>query len=662
MSMLAPLTDIFDALRRGETQLARTRGQALVIQTPGCASAHHALGLTFCADGDFAQALPHFDRAHQLEPGEARYARACGIAHTQLAQWPEALAVLRPVLGALDTPTRLLFLTAAIEAGEAAAALRDVERWGLPGIDGELSMLCEYARVLTAASRTAEAEDVLNACLARDPALARAHEMLGQLCEQANRGDESLEHWQAFAQARPSTGYARIRLAMAYSARGMLDEARGARLEAMRLGLDAWDQRSTALYLMLYDDAEDASAIRAAYEAAFVDLKADVKPGDVKADMNAAIESDVRRGARVRGSRLRIGYLSGEFRPSPAFYFLTPFLAHHDRASVEVFLYHNSRTNDACTTAYHGMAEHWRDVSRLTDDEVIAAIDRDGIDVLVDLSGHFPEHRLSVFARRAAPAQATFPNYPSTTGCAAIDYFFTDRWTSPEGSEAEYTERLHHLSCGYLMYAPPPEAPEPSPSIAGATGAVTFGVFQRLAKIGPSAWDAFAEVLRRVPRSRLLLHNGDAALDHPDSVTVKFLLAQFATRDIPPDRVTLIGGRGQRAHMEAIGQADIALDTWPYSGHTTTCECLWMGVPVVTRRRSTHVSRVSSGLLLRAGLSEGVADSFEEYVNAAVRLAGDIDGLVHARATLRARAIDAGLTNGPRLAREMEAAYWAFSR
>jgi protein O-GlcNAc transferase len=242
-----------------------------------------------------------------------------------------------------------------------------------------------------------------------------------------------------------------------------------------------------------------------------------------------------------------------------------------------------------------------------------------------------------------------------------MDYFFTDRWTSPAGSEAGYTERLQHLSCGYLMYAPPPEAPAPSPSSAGATGVVTFGVFQRLSKIGPSAWDAFGEVLRRVPRSRLLLHNADAALDIADSATVKFLLAQLRARGVSPDRVILVGGRGQREHMEAIGQADIALDTWPYSGHTTTCESLWMGVPVVTRRRDSHVSRVSSGLLLRAGLTDGVTDSTEDYVAAAVRMAGDIDRLVYARATLRARTIDAGLTDGPRLAREMEEAYRSFS-
>jgi predicted O-linked N-acetylglucosamine transferase (SPINDLY family) len=233
----------------------------------------------------------------------------------------------------------------------------------------------------------------------------------------------------------------------------------------------------------------------------------------------------------------------------------------------------------------------------------------------------------------------------------------SDAWTSPAGTEDEYTESLHRLASGYLVYEPPPHAPPPAPSAAAANGFVTFGLIQQLMKIGPDVWDAIARVLQATPGSQLLIHNSDRELSRLDSETRTFVCRQMTARDIDPARLRIVGRLEHREHLDLLGDIDIALDSWPFTGTTTTCECLWMGVPVVTRAGRTHASRVSAGLLRRLGLDEWIGANADAYVNAAVRLANDVDALIDHRATLRNRAVASDLTNGPALARAMEHAY-----
>jgi protein O-GlcNAc transferase len=281
----------------------------------------------------------------------------------------------------------------------------------------------------------------------------------------------------------------------------------------------------------------------------------------------------------------------------------------------------------------------------------------DRIDVLVELSALFPESRIPLLARRTVPIQATLPQCPTTTGCRGVDYLFTDRWTSPPGTEGEYAERLHYLASGHVIYTPPATCPPPRPVPALTIGSVTFGLLQRFMKIGADVWDAVAEVLRAVSGSRLLLHNGDQELDRPESATRAYCGAQLSARDVDPGRLSFAGPISHVAHLDLINGIDLALDTWPYSGTTTTCECLWMGVPVVTLAGRTHASRVSAALLRRCGLDGLVATDRQAYIRIASDLARDVDRLRVLRATLRERAVASGLTDGRALAAGMEAAY-----
>lgn len=326
-----------------------------------------------------------------------------------------------------------------------------------------------------------------------------------------------------------------------------------------------------------------------------------------------------------------------------------------------MFLYDTRPSPSAGALAAQApLGEHIRAVGRLSENALLALVDDDAIEVLVELGSLFPFNRLGLLARRAAPVQATLPNCPATTGCREVDYLLTDWGTSPAGTEGEYVEPLHRLRAGYLVYAPPRVCAPWRPSPASRNGFVTFGLVQQLMKIGADVWDAVAAVLEATPGSRLLLHNPDGELSRPESATCAFLRRQLDIRGVDPERMRIVGERPHVDHLALLSEIDVALDTWPFTGTTTTCECLWMGVPVVTRAGSTHASRVSAGLLRRAGLDALVATDAAGYVGIATALATDPEALRRYRGTLRQRVIAGGLTDARALAAELETAYAAW--
>lgn len=340
------------------------------------------------------------------------------------------------------------------------------------------------------AGQFAEAEARFLQCLAGAPDRADAHEGLAFVYRELKRPERSLHHAREYARLRPQSGHARIRLAHALCERGLAKEAREARLQTEGLALSA-EERSIRLYLMQFDPLETGESIERASRQVFADLPP---------------PSFVRRSARASThGRLRVGYISGEYHSTPAYYFYRPFLPRHDRSAVEVFLYCCNAIRDHVTPNYIRWAEHWRDCAHLDDAALVEAVRADELDVLVDLSGHFSDNRLQAVAARLAPVQVSFPDYPGTLGCPAVDYLLTDVWTSPIGVERQYTERLHRLHAGYIKYAAPEDAPPVGALPMRANGYPTFGMFQRLLKFNDRVWDCVAAVLRAVPDSRLLI-------------------------------------------------------------------------------------------------------------------------------------------------------------
>jgi predicted O-linked N-acetylglucosamine transferase (SPINDLY family) len=351
-----------------------------------------------------------------------------------------------------------------------------------------------------------------------------------------------------------------------------------------------------------------------------------------------------------------VGYVTGQFISVPTFYFLEPVLQTHDRSQFEIFCYHTRPMYDPATRQYQQIADRWRDAQKWSDDELESAIRCDRIDVLVDLSGHYPHGRLNLMARRPAPVQVVFPNYPSTTGVAAFDALITDEWTTPTHSGQFYAEPVRRLKSGYLTYKPPEVAPEPGPLPARRNGFITFGIFQRPSKYNAAFWDMTAAVLAGVAESRLMVHFGCADLRQEDSVTRQLIQTELQKRAIDPSRMVFRSGARLADHLRVVSECDIALDTFPYNGQTTTCECLWMGVPVVAPAGDSHVSRVSYALLARLGLADWVA-SPDELAALAVRKAGSLEELEHFRMNIRSRMLASSLCNPEQATRDLEEAY-----
>ena len=388
---------------------------------------------------------------------------------------------------------------------------------------------------------------------------------------------------------------------------------------------------------------------------------------EAPADLRGAASSLVVVAADSRGRvpripdprperRLRIGYVSGDLRYHSVAFFIAPVIEQHDRENFEITCYANVARPDANTERLEALCDRWRDVASLGDAEVAAWIRRDEIDILVDLSGHTVGNRLPVFARKPAPVQVTYLGYPNTTGLDGMDYRLTDSQADPVGmTESLHSESLVRLEHGFLCFQPLEACPAiRDPDASDAATEITFGSFNELLKVTPTTVAAWCQILDRVPGSRLLIKGTTLG----DEGTRQIVLDRFREHGIDAGRVRLIGRtRTLEEHLELYNGIDVALDTYPYNGTTTTCEALWMGVPVVTRCGKVHASRVGSSLLARVGLDDLVAGDESEYIEKAVALAEDVVRRRRLRGELRDRMRESPLMASTAFTRALESAY-----
>ena len=353
--------------------------------------------------------------------------------------------------------------------------------------------------------------------------------------------------------------------------------------------------------------------------------------------------------------RLRIGYLSPDFREHVVMRFFEPILANHDKQRFEVFIYHCHRLKDAVTERLRAQCASLLECEELSDFELADRIRRDRIDILVDLAGHTSDNRLLVLAMKPAPVQATYLGYPNTTGLGAVDYRITDAYADPPGeSDRMSSERLARLPGSYFCYRPASETPAVGPLPSLASGHVTFGCFNNFAKLSGDFLDAAAQVLAAVPGSRLVLKSRPLSIP----AVADPVRRRFEQAGIDPDRVELRGWEAERKdHLAIYGAVDIALDSFPYNGATTTCEAMWMGVPVVSLVADRHAGRVGASLLNAMELGEFVALDVGEYVAICARLAGDRARLQDLRRHLRERLQNSPLMDEVGFTRRLERCY-----
>jgi len=422
--------------------------------------------------------------------------------------------------------------------------------------------------------------------------------------------------------------------AVALARGGHTEQALACMRRCLQAHPDATDLRSNMLLMLHYAEVDAATMLRE--HQAF----------------GASLPAPQPVSARTADNTLRVGVLSSDLRGHAVGSFVEPLFS-HPPAGTQVIAFSNQAHGheDPMRLRLQKLAHAWHDVHMLDDAALDALIRRERIDVLLELNGHTADNRLPALARKPAPTIVTAIGYPDTTGLPAVDARVVDAITDPPGSERWCTERLLRIDPCFLCYTPLADAPVPAMPAADAP--FTFGSFNNAAKIGPSTAALWARVLQAVPDSRLLLKSTGLA----DPAAQALLQRRFTDAGLPLDRVEMVGNtREQLAHLALYNRVHVALDTVPYNGTTTTCEALWMGVPVVTTRGDRHSARVSASLLHAAGFPEWVASDADHFVRIATHLASDRAALAALRGGMRDRLRASTLLDAPAYAARLHAA------
>jgi len=349
----------------------------------------------------------------------------------------------------------------------------------------------------------------------------------------------------------------------------------------------------------------------------------------------------------------KIGYVSSDFCIHPVGFFIEAVLANHSNKFTTI-CYSGVTIPDKRTEKIKKLCNHWFDISQMNDFEIAKLIYEHGIDILVDLTGHFAQNYLMVFAQKPAPVQAHYLGYPNTTGLSQIDYRITDKFADSSDSQAYFSEELIFMPGSFLCYTPPDEKCEILDLPALKNGYITFGSFNNISKINDYVIDVYSEILKAVPDSKLIIKSKSFA----DLSTVNIFKDLFKKHQISENRIDFLGFDSNISnHLDQYNSIDISLDTFPYNGTTTTCESLWMGVPTITMAGDIHASRVGVSILNSAGLVDFIAASKKHYVDIAVNLSNNLDFLQKLRKALRNIVNTSALTNGKNFIKNLEDAY-----
>ena len=596
----------------------RLLGRAVTL-APDDAGVMVNLGLAQFAAGRSAVAVECYRRAIELRPTLAEAHNNLGSALHALGRTDEAIASFHR---AVDVRPDY----AAARDNLARAVAPVPEGFDSAALDAALSDAERHA----AAGRPADAAAAYRRATMAAPGAAVA--WLNLSVASANGGDPdaaAVAAGRALA-LRPDDPALLNHLASVEKDRGNVSAA----VRHYRRSLDVRDDpvvASNLAYALTFDPAASAADVLGAARRA----TPATSPGETRS---------------VGTGRLRVGYVSPDFRDHVVGRNVLPLLRAHDRAQVEVFCYTSVAKPDGFTDECRAASDHWRDIAGQDDDAAAGTVRADRIDVLVDLTLHMAGNRLAIFARRHAPVQATFAGYPGTTGSAAIDYRLTDPYLDPPGTDGDYAERSVRLPHSFWCYDPAAMgvADEPTPDAlqAVANGFVTFGCLNNFAKVNDAVLTAWAAVLDAVPGSRMVL------LAPPGT-------ARDRARRALGDRVAFVPFQSREGYLAVYRQIDIGLDTFPYNGHTTSLDGLWQGVPTVTLVGRTVVGRAGWSQLSNLGLTELAAATVPAFVATAVGLAGDLPRLWTLRRSLRDRMRQSPLCDATGFARGVEAAYRA---
>jgi predicted O-linked N-acetylglucosamine transferase (SPINDLY family) len=562
----------------------------------------------------FALALEHH-RAGRLAEAEKGY-RAILERSPQHADSLNLLGVIALQTGNLDSALALVQRAVALRPD--AAVCRN-----------------NLGQVLERLGREDEAAACYEAAIELDASYAEAHNNLGVFRARRDRLADAEAHYIKAIELDPDYAEPHTNRGNLLKDLGRLDAAIGCYRRAIEIRPDLSQLHSNLLLTLHYHPGySPADLLREHLDWA----ERHVTP------LAAARRPHV--NGRDPGRRLRVGYVSPDFREHPVARFVLPLFRERDRGQFEVFAYSDATTPDGVTNLVRNHVDRWRDVALLGDQQLADAIRADGIDILVDLAAHTGHNRLLTFARKPAPVQLTYLAYCSTTGVDAIDYRVTDRFLDPPGEQGHYTETSIHLPHCYWCYSAPPLGRMTAERRAGPP---TFGCLNNYAKVSDVALALWARLLRRVPETQLLLYARTEA--HRERVH-----RGLREAGVEDSRATFVSRQSLALYLETYRDIDVALDPYPYGGGTTSCDALWMGVPVVSLAGRTAVSRAGSTLLSNVGLENLVARSEEQYVERAAELIRDQGRLAELRRELRPTLESSPIMNAPQFTRDFEAA------
>jgi len=586
--------------------------QAITIQ-PDLPEAHFNLGKSLTALDQFEEAMIEYRRAIAFKPDFSEAHNNLGIALYTLGMQSEAIASYCEALRHKPDCTHTL--------NNLANALRAT---------GQIKEALETYRIgIALAPKDHELWNNLGSALDADDEVGEALAAF----------NEAIEICPSFAEAHNNRGNALKNLAD-------LDAALTAYRRAVELDPDDPVPRDNYLYTLYFHPAYDLSAILKEHRAWNEQYAAP-----------AARRVPPRQGDWSANRPLRIGYISPDFRDHVVGRNLVPLFRHHDHAQFHITCYFSSIRNDKFTSLFQSFADQWRPIGHLSDVQAAALIERDQIDVLVDLTLHMSGNRLGVFAKKPAPVQVTFAGYPGTTGLTAgggIDYRITDPYLDPVTGDNDsfYSEKSWRLPNSFWCFDPLTNDPPVNALPAARNGYITFGCLNNFCKVNDGVLRLWSATLRQVPDSRLLLLAPRAVHNH--------VLDIFHRNGVEPHRIEFVGRVSRPRYLSFYHCIDIGLDTFPYNGHTTSLDSFWMGVPVITLVGNAPAGRAGWSQLSNLGLQELAAISEDQFVDVAVTLARNTSELAELRASFRDRLARSPLTDGLRFARDIEQAYRTF--
>ena len=577
---------------------------------PNYAEAHNNLGAALAQEGQIDEAIATYRRAIEIKPDYAEAHNNLGDALRRKCRFDEAIASCRTAL--------------ALKPGLAE---------GHNNLGNALKENGQLEEAIAAYRRAIELK----------PDLAESHNNLGFTLRDQGRLDEAIAASRQAIQLRPDYAEAHNNIGTMLKERGQLEEAVAAYRRAGQIRPDYVIAHSNLLLGLHYLPDLDAPSLFQEHRLW------DQIHAQPLARLIAPHGNDPNPERR-----LRVGYVSPDFREHSVTYFIENLLAGHDPDWVEAFCFSDVVRADPTTARLQQYAQHWRDITTMSDSQIAEMIRRDQIDILVDLAGHTAHNRLLVFARKPAPIQVTWLGYPNTTGMSAMDYRLTDAYADPPGTtEHLHSERLVRLPETFACFRPAEDSPAVGPLPAIERGYVTFASLHTQAKLNERVLAWWAGILRQVPDSRVLM----VATGLDEISRQRSLIDFFGGKGVGPERLEFRGRQSLQQYLAIHNEVDVLLDTHPFTSHTISCHALWNGVPVVTLAGDRHYSRMVTSVLLNLSLPELIAQTPDEYVRIAGELAGNLPRLAELRSTLRERMQASPLTDGPRFTRHVEQAY-----